>query len=82
VRDFFTGYGKKQVLFDVMPGEIILITGGNGSGRSALLKAIYGLLQPWNADEAIIVSHLRISRGCAAAMNSLMSASNQFPKTA
>ena len=38
VRNLSTGYGKKQVLFDVsldvMPGEILLITGGNGSGKS------------------------------------------------
>jgi hypothetical protein len=37
VRNLCTGYGKKQVLFnvslDVMPGEILLITGGNGSGK-------------------------------------------------
>lgn len=58
VRNLSTGYGKKQVLFDVsldvMPGEILLITGGNGSGKSTLLKAIYGLLPPWNADAEIL----------------------------
>lgn len=59
VRNLSTGYGKKQVLFDVcldvMPGEILLISGGNGSGKSTLLKAIYGLLPPWNADAEILV---------------------------
>lgn len=58
VRNLSTGYSKKQVLFDVsldvMPGEIILITGGNGSGKSTLLKAIYGLLPAWNADAEIL----------------------------
>jgi branched-chain amino acid transport system ATP-binding protein len=58
VRNLSTGYGKKQVLFnvslDVMPGEILLITGGNGSGKSTLLKAIYGLLPAWNADAEIV----------------------------
>lgn len=58
VRKLSTGYGKKQVLFDVnldvMPGEVVLITGGNGSGKSTLLKAIYGLLAPWNADAEIL----------------------------
>ncbi|SRR6266568_7300270 len=57
IRNLSTGYGKKQVLFgvglDVMPGEILLITGGNGSGKSTLLKAIYGLLAPWNGDAEI-----------------------------
>lgn len=58
VRNLSTGYGKKQVLFDVnlevIPGEILIITGGNGSGKSTLLKAIYGLLPPWNADAEIV----------------------------
>lgn len=58
VQHLSTGYGKKQVLFDVsldvMPGEILLITGGNGSGKSTLLKVIYGLLPAWNADAEII----------------------------
>lgn len=58
VRHLSTGYGKKQVLFDVsldvMPGEIVLITGGNGSGKSTLLKAIYGLIAPWNDDAEIL----------------------------
>jgi ABC-type multidrug transport system ATPase subunit len=53
VRNLSTGYAKKQVLFDVMPGEILLITGGNGSGKSTLLKAIYGFLPAWNADAEI-----------------------------
>lgn len=57
VRHLATGYGKKQVLFDVnldvMPGEVVLITGGNGSGKSTLLKAIYGLLPSWNANTEI-----------------------------
>lgn len=58
VRKLATGYGKRQVLFnvslDVMPGEVLFVTGGNGSGKSTLLKAIYGLLQPWNADAEIL----------------------------
>ena len=58
VRNLSTGYGKEQVLFDVsfdlMPGEMVLITGGNGSGKSTLFKAIYGLLPAWNADAEIV----------------------------
>lgn len=58
VRNLSTGYGKKQVLFeanlDVMPGELLLVTGGNGSGKSTLLRAIFGLLQPWNSDAEIL----------------------------
>ena len=53
-----TGYGKKQVLtdvsFEVEKGEIVLLSGGNGSGKSTVLKTIYGLLKPWNEDSKII----------------------------
>jgi branched-chain amino acid transport system ATP-binding protein len=52
VENISTGYGKKQVLykvsFEVKAGEIVLLTGGNGSGKSTVLKAIYGLLPLWN----------------------------------
>lgn len=52
INHLSTGYGKKQVLFDVSfevkQGEIVLLAGSNGSGKSTLLKAIYGILSQWN----------------------------------
>ncbi len=52
VKNISTGYGKKQVLFDVSfevnKGDIVLLAGSNGSGKSTLLKAIFGLLPLWN----------------------------------
>jgi branched-chain amino acid transport system ATP-binding protein len=57
VEHITTGYGKKQVLtdvsFQVAQGDVVLLTGGNGSGKSTILKCIYGLLQPWNEDGKI-----------------------------
>ena len=57
VQHVTTGYGKKQVLtdvsFDVTKGEIVLLTGGNGSGKSTVLKTIYGLLKPWEPEGKI-----------------------------
>ena len=53
-----TGYGKKQVLTDVSftirKGETVLITGGNGSGKSTVLKTIYGLLKTWSPEGKVI----------------------------
>ncbi len=57
VQHITTGYGKKQVLtdvsFEVNRGEIVLLTGGNGSGKSTVLKTIYGLLKPWTQEGKI-----------------------------
>jgi len=51
VEHITTGYGKKQVLtdvsFNIEKGDIALLGGGNGSGKSTVLKTIYGLLKPW-----------------------------------
>lgn len=55
VRNLTTGYGKKQVLndvsFEIGKGDLILLTGGNGSGKSTILKTIYGLLSPWKNED-------------------------------
>jgi branched-chain amino acid transport system ATP-binding protein len=58
VEHITTGYGKKQVLtdvsFEVRKGDIVLLTGGNGSGKSTVLKTIYGLLKPWTPEGKIV----------------------------
>jgi len=58
VEHITTGYGKKQVLtdvsFEVGQGEVVLLSGGNGSGKSTVLKTIYGLLKPWTPEGKVI----------------------------
>jgi branched-chain amino acid transport system ATP-binding protein len=54
VRNISSGYGKKQVLFDVSftvrKGDVLLLTGGNGSGKSTALKCIYNQLPCWSGE--------------------------------
>jgi len=54
LRNIATGYGKKQVLFDVTmhvnQGEIVAIIGPNGSGKSTLLKVVCGLIPAWKGE--------------------------------
>lgn len=50
VRDLTADYGKLRVLhgvdMDIAKGEIALIIGHNGAGKSTTPKAIFGLLRP------------------------------------
>lgn len=51
IRDLIGGYGNVQILngasLDVARGQIIALLGGNGTGKSTLLKATSGLIKPW-----------------------------------
>lgn len=54
VKNISSGYGKKQVLYDVSlqvnKGEVVLLSGGNGSGKSTILKCVYNLLPCWTGE--------------------------------
>ena len=52
IKDLHAGYGKIQILSGVTleaeEGQVTAVLGGNGTGKSTLLKAISGLIAPWN----------------------------------
>ena len=54
VRNLRMGYGARVLLndasFDVRRGEIVVILGGSGSGKSSLMKNIIGLYKPMAGD--------------------------------
>ena len=51
IKDLVGGYGSVQILngasLAVGRGQIVALLGGNGTGKSTLLKATSGLLKPW-----------------------------------
>ncbi len=54
VRDVTIGYGDKviqeKVSFDVRRGEVFVILGGSGCGKSSLLKSMIGLYRPLSGE--------------------------------
>jgi phospholipid/cholesterol/gamma-HCH transport system ATP-binding protein len=54
VKNLTVGYGSKVLLqnlnFSVANGEIFIILGGSGCGKSSLLKNLFGLYQPLSGD--------------------------------
>jgi len=54
VRSLRVGYGERVLLesasFDVGRGEIVVILGGSGSGKSSVMKNIIGLYKPISGD--------------------------------
>ena len=54
VKNLRCGYGSLEVVrgvsLHVRSGEIVGLLGANGAGKSSLLKAIVGLLHPWQGD--------------------------------
>ena len=51
VRDVASGYGEVQILWDTtlaLPeGQLTSLVGGNGVGKTTLLRTVMGLIKPW-----------------------------------
>ncbi len=54
VKDLTAGYGEDIILegisFDINEGEIFVILGGSGCGKTTLLKTLLGLLKPLSGE--------------------------------
>ena len=54
VRNLQAGYGRLQVLWDVSlevsQGEFVALIGSNGAGKTTILRAIAGVIQPFSGE--------------------------------
>lgn len=52
IKDITSGYGEVQILWgsslNLEKGRLTCLVGGNGVGKTTLLRTIMGLMQPWN----------------------------------
>jgi branched-chain amino acid transport system ATP-binding protein len=64
LRSVRAGYDRVPVLFDVdvevWPGEIVILCGGNGAGKSTMFKAIMGTVACLGGD--ILLDDVRINK--------------------
>lgn len=60
VRDLRAGYGGREILkgvsLDVSAGEIRVLLGGSGCGKSTMLRNILGLEKPWSGTIQVLGS--------------------------
>lgn len=67
VENLTAGYGRTAILenltFEVRTGEIFVILGGSGCGKSTVLRHIIGLLPPLKGDVFIHGKDMTVARG-------------------
>ena len=67
VQNLTVGYGSnvlmKDLNFTVNNGEIFVILGGSGCGKSSLLKNLFGLYQPLSGDVLIEGQNITVAQG-------------------
>jgi branched-chain amino acid transport system ATP-binding protein len=74
IKNLDSGYGEVQILWDVtlflVEGKLTSLVGGNGVGKTTLLRTIMGLIKPWKGnlylegrDISLLPAHTKAEMG-------------------
>jgi branched-chain amino acid transport system ATP-binding protein len=86
VTNLMTGYGRVKILdgvtLSVPKGGIVALLGGNGTGKSTLLKALSGLLPIWGGTatlDGVSVANMRPDRIVRAGLVQVTQSKESYP---
>ena len=85
VRDLTVSYGSIKAVdgisFDVAQGAVAAIIGPNGSGKTTVIKAILGLVEPDQGDVLLLGKHLHSTRQFIGYVPQRFDFDREFPMT-
>jgi branched-chain amino acid transport system ATP-binding protein len=87
IKNLAVGYGHLQVVHDVSfilsRGEAVALLGGNGAGKTTTLRAVMGILPPWNGEVLFAgrpIHHLKTPAIVSLGLSYVPEGKSVFPK--
>lgn len=87
INNLAVGYGYLQVIqdlsLDLAEGEVVALLGGNGAGKTTTIRAVMGLLPPWDGEILFTgqpIHHLKTPAIVSLGLSYVPEGKSVFPK--